>query len=117
MFYTQFKKGIFSIKEIKEFIMRAKYFRFKLADMAEQLKTIRYTVQRTRNVTTTSSFFMSDAKKTQKFKEAYLKGNLVTKSAKGDVEHDITTQHLFYRRYKQLYLNTKSESQKHFSYR
>jgi len=114
LFYAQFKTGNFSIKEIKDFIMRAKYFRLKLADMAEQLKTIRYTVQRTRNFN--SNFFMSDPKKVQKFKDAYVKVNLLHNEHSNLVENSETTR-LFYERYKHLYLNVKSENQKMFSYR
>jgi hypothetical protein len=94
--------------------MRAKYFRLKLADMAEQLKTIRYTVQRTRNFN--SNFFGSDIKKVQKFKDAYVKVNLLHNEHSNLVENSETTR-LFYERYKHLYLNVKSENQKMFSYR
>jgi len=116
LFYAQFKTGNFSIKEIKDFIMGSKYFRLKLADMAEQLKTIRYTVQRTRNFNSTPNFFISDAKKRQKFKDAYVKVN-ISNNELTTLPENIETTRLFYQRYKALYLNIKSENQKPFSYR
>jgi hypothetical protein len=94
--------------------MRAKYFRLKLSDMAEQLKTIRYTVQRTRNFN--SNFVISDQKKVQKFKDAYLKFNLLHNEQSNLVENSETTR-LFSQRYKHLYLNVNSENKKMFSYR
>jgi hypothetical protein len=96
--------------------MGSKYFRLKLADMAEQLKTIRYTVQRTRNFNSTPNFFISDAKKRQKFKDAYAKVN-ISNNELTTLPENVETTRLFYQRYKSLYLNIKSENQKPFSYR
>ena len=48
IFFTQYTQGNFSAKEIKDFILNVKTFRVKLLEINEQLKWMRYTVQRNR---------------------------------------------------------------------
>ena len=119
VFYAQYNQGNFSINELKEFILSAKGFKIKLSDLVDQLKTMRYTVQKTRNVSKNTFYVKNLVKQPQIFKEAYLNSSLQGKIADQKTEKDYT-HNLFNQRYKKLYYNyfgLKNEQAKNFSFR
>lgn len=72
--------------------MTIKSFRVKLAEISEQLKLMRYTVQRTRN---SLNLYTEDSKD-------FLDSNVMSNNSLLSQEQ---TQKLFLERYKQLYVN------------
>lgn len=93
IFLSQYNQGNFSSSEVKHFTMSIKSFRFKLSEMTEQLKLMRYTVQRTRSegITTESQYLKN-----------FVDSSLTLNSTL--ISQD-QTQKLFLERYKQLYFN------------
>jgi len=107
IFLTQTNQGNFSGKELKDFSMTTKYFRYKLSEIMEQLKWMRYTVQRNRRsvnelsgLTWNSDFAPDDFCNVQD-------------------SFNNETQQLFLTRYKQLYLQhfNSKEGNKIYNYR
>ena len=105
IFLTQYNQGNFSSTEVKHFIMTIKSFRVKLAAITEQLKLMRYTVQRTRSGVSIDS------------QDSIGFGVISNNSAIIQEQ----TQRLFLERYKQLYVNHYSnlnkDTRKSYSYR
>jgi hypothetical protein len=89
--------------------MSIKSFRFKLSEMTEQLKLMRYTVQRTRSegITTESQYLKN-----------FVDSSLTLNSTL--ISQD-QTQKLFLERYKQLYFNHNNnldkDNTRSYSYR
>jgi nicotinamide mononucleotide adenylyltransferase len=99
--------------------LSAKGFKIKLSDLVDQLKTMRYTVQKTRNISKNTFYVKNLVKQPQTFKEAYLNSSLQGKIADQKSEKDYT-HNLFNQRYKKLYYNyfgLKNEQSKNFSFR
>ena len=86
-------QGTFSSKEVKDFTMTTKYFRFKLSEITEQLKWMRYTVQRNRK--SLSEFTNVISPVSQK--------EVLNSTLNSSASLYGNTQELFLERYKQLY--------------
>jgi len=115
IFYQYYKSKIFSIDELKHFMISTKYFRLKLSEISKQIKQLRLTVQYNRKASIygLTSHFKSGTLKNKKLQHIL--------QSFGDVKkQDFVTNNTFLNRYKVLYnkhYNVKEFDSKQYNYR